>query len=486
VPEPRRIARTVDLDAFTRIVRRSQERARELAGQLANAASTGEQSPLMTATDEWLAAVEELEVAEEELRQQNEELALTADAIRTEHARYEDLFQLAPDAYLVTDAAGAILEANRAAVSLLRVPGDFLQGKPLAVFIDPEDRRVFRACIDILGDNEHVVPWEMQLCPRYGPAAYVSVAASASRDPSGMVRSIRWIFRDVTEQRRVAERLRAINATVERRVGERTASIERAILDRDARIAVLEKELAAEQAARLEAEADGSRRADLLGMLSHEIRTPLHASLGYLELMEMSFGNTLAAEQRGYMNRMHQCQAYLVDVMEGMLHLSRLERGALDVELTDVSVDAALATVPALVQLAATQKGLRVEHRTGDPSVAVRADREKLQQIVLNLVTNAIKFTPAGGSITMSWEASPDTVSIRVDDTGHGIRPSDLERIFEPFVQGSVPRDVPHGVGFGLAISRQLARLMGGDLTASSTPGEGATFTLKLPRRAHT
>jgi signal transduction histidine kinase len=132
------------------------------------------------------------------------------------------------------------------------------------------------------------------------------------------------------------------------------------------------------------------------------------------------------------------------------------------------------------------EKRLRFDLRSGDATVAVRADREKLQQIVLNLVINAVKFTPAEGTVSLSWEASGDDVLVRVTDTGPGIRPADLERIFDPFVQGTVvvPRGGAPGVGLGLAISRQLARLMGGDLTVASALGEGATFTLRLPRHA--
>jgi PAS domain S-box-containing protein len=444
----------------------------------------GDPSPLLVATDEWLAAVEELEVAEEELRHQSDELASTADAVRSEHARYQELFELAPDAYLVTNASGAVRESNRAAAALFRIPAGFLDGKPLAVFVHPDDRRVFRDCIDALCAEDRVERWEMQLRPRYGPPAYVSVAASASRDRAGTVDSIRWILRDITEQRRASDRIRAVNTTVKRRVGERSATMERTALERDARIALLEHELAKERAALLAAESLAARRTDLLGILSHEIRTPLHASQGYLELLELSFGEQLAGEQRNYLSRMHQCQAYLVNVLEGVLALSRLERGVADLELAHVSVDAVLSTIPALVEPQVLEKHLRLEHSSGDPAVTVRADREKLQQIVINLVTNAVKFTPAGGAISVSWEATPDSVCIRVSDTGDGIRPADLERIFEPFVQGQVPRGARHGVGLGLAISRQLARLMNGDLAVVSAVGEGATFSLRLPRHA--
>jgi two-component system, cell cycle sensor histidine kinase PleC len=246
---------------------------------------------------------------------------------------------------------------------------------------------------------------------------------------------------------------------------------------------VLQTELAAEREARLRADELSARRADLLGMLSHEVRTPLHASQGYLELLELSANTELTPVQRGYIDRMRQCQAYLVAVLEGVMALARLERGASDLDLVDVGVDAILATIPPLVEPHVREKSVRYEQPAGDPSVTMRVDREKLQQIVVNLVTNAVKFTPPDGLVTVSWQASVDAVSILVTDTGAGIPPKDIERIFEPFVQGAlIPSGVSHGVGLGLAISRQLAQLMGGDLTVTSAPGDGATFTLRLPR----
>jgi PAS domain S-box-containing protein len=482
LPE-RRQSSPVDLESFSRIVRRSQERARELAGRLGDSKADDDTGPLLVATDEWLAAVEQLEVAEEELRQQSDELAASAAEVEVQHARYQELFELAPDAYLVTDAAGVVQEANRAAAVLFHIPRGFLGGKPLVVFVDPEARRVFRDGIDRVCAAGVVEHWEMQLRPRYGRSVHVSVAATCSRDARGNVATIRWILRDISEQRRATDRTRAITVSVERRVAERTANLEQMLMARDARIAVLEAELAAESEARAKAEGIAARRADLLATLSHEIRTPLHASQGYLELLELSDAGTLTPEQRGYLTRMQHCQAFLVTVLQGVLALSRLEHGASDLELGDVSVDAVLSTILPLVEPQVLEKGIRYERRCGDPSVMVHADAEKLQQIALNLVTNAIKFTPAGGLVAVSWEAYGDAVSIRVRDTGSGIRAADVERIFEPFVQGAnVPSGAPPGVGLGLAISRQLARLMGGDLTVVSALGQGSAFTLRLPR----
>jgi PAS domain S-box-containing protein len=480
-PPPRRSGQSVDLEAFRRVVRGSQERARELAGRLDAQVPADDWSPLAGATHEWLAAVEELEVAEEELRQQSDELAATAAEVRSQEARYQELFDLAPDAYVVSDALGVVREANRAAATLFHIPRAYLSGKPLAVFVDPESRRVFRDCVDSLRKADRAERSDIRLRPRYGPAVYVSLAATASRDAQGNVTAIRWILRDVSEQRRAIDRLRAINVAVERRVADRMERLERIIRERDARIDALEAQLAAERQARADAEALAAERAAFLGMLSHEIRTPLHASQGYLELLELAAGEALTPEQEGYLARMHRVQEYLLSVLEGVLALSRLERGAADLALANVLVDEVLSTILNLVQPQVLERGIRYEHESGDPSATVYADREKLQQIILNLVSNAVKFTPPGGRVAVSWETSDRCVAIHVRDTGDGIRAEDVDRIFEPFVQAATPVGTSRGVGLGLAISRQFARLMGGDITVVSTVGEGAAFTLTLP-----
>jgi PAS domain S-box-containing protein len=484
-PASSRRGRPVDLDAFAQVVRASRERAREVVTRLSGAALADTLEPLRSVTDEWLATIEQLQVAEEELRQQNETLAETSTEAARQSARYQDLFELAPDAYIVTDAYGAVRESNRAASALLRLPRGYLAGKPLAVFLDGDARRALRESVTRLAAEGNIEPFEVQLRPRYGPSVYASVIAAASRDADGKITSIRWVLRDVTEEHWAAKRARAVAMSVEHRVGQRTARLERAILERDARIAVLEAELAAEREARLRADATSARRFDLLGILSHEIRTPLHASQGYLELLQTT-SETLTPEQRGWLTRMHRVQDYLVRILEGMLALSRLERGSTELDVANVPVDEMLATIMPLVQPHVIEKGLRYEHVGGDASVRVRADPERLQQILLNLVTNAVKFTPPGGRISVTWEAYDDMVSIRVSDTGVGVAPHDAERIFEPFVQGAGGGGAVHGVGLGLAISRQLARLMGGDITVASAPGEGATFTLTVPRSPDT
>ena len=248
--------------------------------------------------------------------------------------------------------------------------------------------------------------------------------------------------------------------------------------------------LASERAAREQAEEAAARAAeanrakgDFLAVMSHELRTPLNAIGGYAQLMELGIRGPLTAEQREDLMRIRKSERHLLGLINGVLNYSRIEAGAVEYDLRDVVVDDALATCEALVAPQATLRGLTLVRTPCEPELVARADGEKMQQIVLNLLTNAIKFTPPGGRIVLESSAFEQTVHVRVRDTGRGIDSDQLARVFEPFVQiDPALTRTQAGVGLGLAISRDLARGMGGDLTAVSTRGVGSEFTLSLPR----
>jgi signal transduction histidine kinase len=238
------------------------------------------------------------------------------------------------------------------------------------------------------------------------------------------------------------------------------------------------------RAARQQAEDASNAKSDFLAVMSHELRTPLNAIGGYTELMAMGIRGPITAQQQEDLERIQRSQRHLLGLINGVLNFARLEGNAVHYDTTDVSLDDVLATCEALTAPQVRAKRLQLDFAGCDPSLAARADREKVQQIVLNLLSNAVKFTEPGGSVAIECAATADrTVAIRVRDTGRGIPVEQLERIFHPFVQvdSSLAR-TQEGVGLGLAISRDLARGMGGDLTVTSAVGEGSTFTLTLPQ----
>ena len=240
---------------------------------------------------------------------------------------------------------------------------------------------------------------------------------------------------------------------------------------------------AEELAQRTEAAESANRaKSDFLATMSHELRTPLNAIAGYTELLELGVRGPVSEDQRDDLRRIKRSQRHLLSLVNDILNFARLETGRVDIVFDDVTVDDVLAEAETLIAPQMRTRNLALEARRVVPSLRVRADRDKLQQILVNLLNNACKFTPPGGTVTLSAVSSGETVRIHVADTGRGIAPSRHHEIFEPFVQVDrhLTRDGEQGIGLGLAISRELARAMNGDLTVESETGNGATFTVEL------
>ena len=217
--------------------------------------------------------------------------------------------------------------------------------------------------------------------------------------------------------------------------------------------------------------------------MSHELRTPLNAIGGYAELIAMGLRGPVTPQQAEDLRRVQASQRHLLGLINEVLNYAKLETGTVHYDITDVVVRDALAAAEALVVPQAEARGLTLTVAPCSPDLTVRADAEKLRQVLVNLLSNATKFTDRGGRVTLGCTPLEGEVRIAVRDTGIGIAADQMGRIFEPFVQ--VRADLTRtaeGTGLGLAISRDLARGMSGDLTVSSTPGEGSTFTLVLPR----
>jgi len=241
---------------------------------------------------------------------------------------------------------------------------------------------------------------------------------------------------------------------------------------------------AAAERARGEAEAANRAKADFLATMSHELRTPLNAIGGYAELMELGLRGPVTEQQRVDLARIQASQRHLLGLINEVLNYAKLESGAVRYVVEDVPLAEAAREAEALIAPQARAKGLALRVRDCQAAVVARADAEKVRQILVNLLTNAVKFTDRGGTIEVGCAApSSGAAAVWVRDTGIGIPADKLTAIFEPFVQ--VRADLTRtaeGTGLGLAISRDLARGMGGDLTAESRPGAGSAFTLTLPR----
>jgi PAS domain S-box-containing protein len=282
---------------------------------------------------------------------------------------------------------------------------------------------------------------------RDGSSFWASVVITVLRGADGAVTGYAKVTRDLTERR--AAQQRAINDA--RQVGE--------------------------------AEAASRAKSEFLAVMSHELRTPINATIGYAQLIEAAIGGPVTDRQRDYLNRICASQQHLLRIISDLLDYGRISANKVAYDFALVPVQAVIDAVFPMVEPQAAAKGLDLLIEREPSELVMRADRVKAEQVLLNLLANAVKFTPAGGSVSVKAAADDSWVRLAVRDTGPGIPPDKAEAIFEPFVQlGRSLASGHQGTGLGLAISRDLAREMGGDIEVETTPGAGATFTIKLPR----
>jgi signal transduction histidine kinase len=251
-------------------------------------------------------------------------------------------------------------------------------------------------------------------------------------------------------------------------------AIDNARLHRAAQ-ALVETELS-----RLRAETADQIKSEFLRTVSHELRTPLNVMAGYLELLAMEIAGPLTKLQRQYVERVQAGEQQLLRIVEDMLNFVRLYAKEIEFDLVDVDLLSVVEHVSEAYRPGIEEKGLELATHC-DPHLRAHTDPAKVWQILMNLLSNARKFTDPGGKVTVACAMEGDRPTIRVIDTGSGIPAAKAESVFEPFVQADASLTRPaEGIGLGLSISRQLARNMKGDLTVTSTPGDGCTFVLAL------
>jgi len=352
--------------------------------------------------------------------------------------------------------------------------------------------------------NELTETYPLALLCSYAGGGFL--AATAAGDRAAVVRLHTHILDPGS-----ADLLSEPNLPAYRSLAERTVALERELEERTALEARLREALVAqkvaedklrrasaeredllqrEREARAEAEAANRAKVEFLSIMSHELRTPLNAIGGHVQLIDLELHGPVTPAQRAALARIAKSQQHLLTLVNDVLNLARIETGQIEYVAEEVPLPAIVQEIADGLQPLFDRVGLTCEVSLppdGAPLIAA-ADGEKVRQILLNLFTNTVKFTRSGGRVTVGVSqsgADPDVLNVWVRDTGVGIAAVRLRHLFEPF--GHEPQSTMHhldGGGLSLSISRDLARGMGGDLSAESAPGEGSTFTLELPRAA--
>jgi PAS domain S-box-containing protein len=408
---------------------------------------------------------------------------MAAEALRRSEERFRLLVQSVRDyGIFMLDPQGLVSSWNEGAEHINGYTAREILGQHFSVFYPREDREAHKPEHE-LEVAERVGRFEDEgwRVRKNGARFWSNVVITALRGEGDELVGFAKVTRDLTERRaaelRALENARRLAAEETARTLAEERSQELAALNERLRLQAAELEQR-----RREAEEANRVKSEFLAAMSHELRTPLNAIAGYSELLSMGIHGPLTPGQEAALERIRLSQQHLLGQINDILNFSRLEAGAVTYTPGPVAVRGAVQNAAHLVSVSAQSRGVELEVEGGEDAVAF-ADGPKVEQILLNLLTNAIKFTDPGGRITLTCAAEGAQVRIRVRDTGIGIPPDQLEAVFEPFVQvGRSLTQPSEGTGLGLAISRELARAMGGDLAAESVEGKGSVFTLTLPR----
>lgn len=402
------------------------------------------------------------------LEVQNDELEKAAAYNRCLiEASLDPLVTIGPD--------GAITDVNRATEAVTGRTRSGLVGTDFAdYFTEPE---LARAGYRRVFEEGAVHNYELAIRGAEGRVTPVLYNAAVYRDASGRVIGVFAAARDITEQKRDEERLRALNGELELR----SERLEEANIEMEA-----QRDELAEQNTELEMQKRALDEANrlksiFLSNMSHELRTPLNSVIALSGVLGRRLDGKIPADETGYLEVIERNGKHLLSLINDILDLSRIEAGREEINPEVVQIREIAADITTMISPQAEEKGIALRNTVGDGLPPIFTDAQKLRHILQNLVGNAVKFTEEGG-VTVSARREGDTVFIAVADTGIGIAGDQLPLIFDEFRQadGSASRKYG-GTGLGLAIARKYALMLQGGITVESRPGEGSVFTLRLP-----
>jgi PAS domain S-box-containing protein len=390
---------------------------------------------------------------------ENEQLA--REQMKAE-GRFRELLEAAPDAIFEVDGEGRIVLLNAVAEKMFGYSREELLGERVELLIpfDHREKHVRHRSAYSAHPSTRPMGGDLELSAQRkdGSRFPVEISLSPVHSEGGMRVSV--IVRDVTDRKLTEQKIRAMHEEFTRELSATNQQLE--LRNREV-----------ERANRLKSE--------FLASMSHELRTPLHTIIGFSELLKEELEGPLNEKQRRFMDHIHQDSRHLLELINGILDLSKIEAGRLDLHPEQFDVAEALQESLPSARALGAQKSIVIES-LAPGGIVVRADRTRFKEILYNLLSNAVKFTPNGGRIWIQAKESGGFAAISVTDTGLGIAAEEHESIFQEFYQvGATTRGVREGTGLGLAITKRLVEQHGGRIEVESEPGRGSRFTLTLP-----
>ncbi len=381
-----------------------------------------------------------------ELRREIRERSAAEAALRESEERLRSILDHVPLGVVFLDPQGLVIEGNARFAAMVGQRPTALRGVAVAAHVHPDDiGRVVGLRRALLEGQGSQVLEAVRLLQAGGQELQVRVIANALRSADGRLLRMVGVVEDITEHLRLLESENALQR----------------------------------------AEAANRAKSEFLSRMSHELRTPLNAMIGFAQLLGMDREHGLAGHQREWTQQIQRAGWHLLEMINETLDLARIESGAVQLQLAPLALEPLVAACSAMVATPAAQRRIRIGHTLEADARAVLADPMRLRQVLTNLLSNAVKYNAEGGavSVTAHRVALPggDVVELSVADTGLGMTGEQLGELFQPYNRLGREGSGIEGTGIGLVISRRLAELMGGTLSARSEAGRGSVFTLRLP-----
>ncbi len=396
------------------------------------------------------------------LSEQNEQMAIINRTLRSSEEQFRLIMENLSDMVAVIDLHGRRLYNSPSYCSILGDP-EKLRGTSSFEQVHPDDTaRVRQAFQDTIstGIGKRL---DYHLIDANGQIRHIESQSNAIHDAHGLVSQVLVVSRDVTERRQAEEAIRELNARLEQRVAERTAEL---------------------AVARDRAEAADRIKSAFLATMSHELRTPLNSIIGFTGILLQGLAGPLNEEQQKQLRMVQNSSRHLLALINDVLDISKIEAGQLSLSFSCFELRPSIQKMAELVSPLAEQKGLELRLEIADDIASVTSDQRRLEQIILNLLNNAVKFTEQG-HVQISCRTDNEQYLLSVSDSGIGIKPEEIAGLFQPFHQIDTGLSRKHeGTGLGLSICKKLIEMMGGAIDVQSRWGEGSIFTIRFPRHS--
>ena len=415
------------------------------------------------------------------------------EGLKDSEERYRSVIAALDEGIILVEAGGRLIASNAAAERILARSAQELLGRPgtepFASAVDENEDPVpaaelpFSATLRAREPRQNVV---LGVTRRDGSRVWISrtsrpLAHFGAEAPYAAMAS----FSDITARKAAEASLRAAHAELESRVDRRTSQLTEANQRLKKEVEERERAQREMRSARDAADTANQAKSAFLANMSHELRTPLNAVIGFSELLEQQIFGDLNGKQQTYVGNVLVSGRHLLQLVNDVLDISKVEAGRMDLAYERTPIGSIVDVVRGVIAAVAAKKGIELEVDVGPNLPEVYIDPGRIKQVLYNLISNAIKFTPRGGVVRLIARASDRHIIVRVSDTGVGIAREDLPRLFREFEQLPQPGGArPEGTGLGLALTRRLVELHGGKVAVESELGKGSTFSVHLPLKS--